>query len=74
MNPHELDQAIGSQLEAWINRDVDEDQCRFCNDTLEAPEPPESRYCNDYCESALEKVLEARNVIGKRDLAQRGYD
>lgn len=74
MNPQQLDQAIGSLLEAWINRDVDEDQCRFCNEPLDSPEPPETRYCNDYCESALEDVLEARIVIGERDLAQRGYD
>lgn len=74
MNQDTLDQQIGSLLEAWYTRDVDEDQCRFCNERLDEPAPAQERFCDDECEDAFEKVFEARLAIGKRDLEQRGYD
>jgi hypothetical protein len=74
MNANELDQQIGSILEAWINRDVDDDQCRFCNEQLDEPAPPGDRYCDDECEAAMDQVFDARIAIGKRDMEQRGYD
>jgi hypothetical protein len=73
-DPSHLDQHIGSLLEAWINRPVDDDQCRFCNATLDESAPPDERYCNSVCESSMEAVLDARIEIGSRDLEQRGYD
>lgn len=73
-DPRHLDQQIGSLLEAWINRSVEDNQCRFCNDALDEPKPPSERYCDDECESAFEKVMDARVAIGNRDLEQRGYD
>lgn len=74
MDSERLDQFIGSMLEAWINRDVDEDQCRFCNERLEEPKSAAERYCSVECEQRMETVLEARVAIGKRDMEQRGYD
>jgi hypothetical protein len=74
MNPDQLDQLLGSMMEAWINRDVDEDQCRFCNERLEEATPAAERYCSVECEQRMETVLEARVAIGNRDMEQRGYD
>lgn len=74
MNDDELDQAIGSIIKAWTTRDVDDDQCRFCNERLDEPKPPAERYCDETCEERMDKVFEARIAIGKRDMAQRGYD
>lgn len=74
MNRSELDQKIGSLLEAWINRPTGEANCRFCEEPLEEEKPANKRYCSDDCEKALRKVMEARIAIGERDLQQRGYD
>lgn len=71
---NQLDQQIGSLLEAWINRDVPSDRCRFCNEPLDDSEPPAARYCDESCEEAFDQVLEARLAIGRRDLDQRGFD
>ena len=74
MRGSQLDQQIGSIIESWATRDVDENQCRFCNDELPEPRPADERYCSIDCEEAFQKVMDARIAIGKRDLAQRGYD
>ena len=82
MNPYEvlsspewLDQNLGSVLEAWATRDVAADQCRFCNETLDAPtDDPTERFCSASCSEHFETVMGARIALGKRDLDQRGYD
>ena len=68
----DLDQQIGSILEAWITRDTD-GVCRFCNSHV-GDVAPDERFCTDECKDRFEKVLDARIALGKRDLQQRGYD
>lgn len=68
----DLDQQIGSILEAWINRDT-KGVCRFCNEPV-GDVAPDERFCNDECKDRFETVMDARIAIGKRDLQQRGYD
>jgi hypothetical protein len=71
----DLDQQLGSLLEAWATRDVAPDQCRFCNERLAEPvDDPTERFCDDDCEAGFGTVVDARVVLGKRDLDQRGYD
>ena len=75
MNQQKLDQVLGSLIEAWYTRDVAADQCRFCNETLDEPtDDPAGKFCSDECEQRMETVMDARIAIGKRDMAQRGYD
>lgn len=71
---NQLDQQIGSIIEAWTTRDVADDQCRFCNEELDEAEPPDERFCSDDCEDDFRQVMDARIAIGKRDMDQRGYD
>ena len=75
MSARNLDQRIGSLLEAWATRDVAADQCRFCNETLDTPtEDPSERFCSESCSEHFGTVMDARIAISKRDLDQRGYD
>ena len=75
MNDQQLDQLIGSLLDRWTTRDVAADQCRFCNEALDEPtDDPSERFCSEACGERFEKVMAARIAIGKRDIAQRGYD
>ena len=75
MNALNLDQQLGSIIEAWATRDVAADQCRFCNETLDAPtDDPTERFCDEDCQIGWETVMDARIALGKRDLSQRGYD
>jgi hypothetical protein len=67
-----LDQRIGSILEAWVNRDTGEG-CRFCNEPV-GDVPAMEKFCSEECEDRFETVMDARIAIGKRDLQQRGYD
>jgi hypothetical protein len=69
----DLDQQIGSLLEAWTCRDTGE-YCRFCADVRVGDVPPDEQFCSDECEERFKLVAEARAAIGKRDMAIRGYD
>lgn len=69
----QLDQTIGSQLEAWLTRETG-DYCRFCATVLVGDVEPEERFCSESCEEDYQLVRDARIAIGKRDLEQRGYD
>jgi hypothetical protein len=71
-----LDQRLGSLLGAWTTRDVPADRCRFCNERLNEGVviDPDERFCDDDCEADFETVVDARLALGRRDLAQRGYD
>lgn len=73
-SPSQLDQQLGSILEGWINRDVRDDQCRFCNAQLDDEKPAADRYCDEECEEDFGTVMQARLALGRRDLNQRGYD
>ena len=68
-----LDQQLGSILEAWVQRDVPEDHCRFCNEPLDELKEPSGRYCDEECASAFGDVLQARLALGERDMRQRGF-
>jgi hypothetical protein len=71
----DLDQQLGSLLEAWTTRDVPACQCRFCNEQLFEPvDDPAEQFCDCDCADAFETVLDARIALGNRDLHQRGYD
>lgn len=81
LNPHQLltspewlDQQVGSIMEAWLTRETNPNQCRFCNNSLDWEADPAERFCDNDCEEAFEAVQEARVAIGERDLRQRGYD
>lgn len=74
LNDQQLDQVVGSLLEAWTTREVPADHCRFCNESLDEEPLPDRRFCDESCEADFEKVLEARIALGERDLEQRGYD
>jgi hypothetical protein len=77
---------IGSMLENWITRDVGP-RCRFDNIQLPINMIDEAgkratvvrallseQFCGPACREAFEKVVEARAIIGKRDLHRRGFD
>ncbi len=66
-------EAIGSELEYWLTRNTGR-RCRFDNKPLAIDAPPDSRFCGLACKENFEKVVEARLVIGKRDLTRRGFD
>jgi transposase-like protein len=71
----DLDQQLGSLLEAWTTRDVPSNQCRFCNEQLFEPvDDPAEQFCDCDCADAFETVLDTRIALGNRDLHQRGYD
>lgn len=74
LDNQQLDQVLGSLLEAWTTREVPSDQCRFCNDVLDEERLPDRQFCDKSCEEDFEKVVEARIALGERDLEQRGYD
>jgi hypothetical protein len=71
-----LDQQLGSLIEAWYTRDVPDGHCQFCNEAIDGEPVTKGahEYCDDSCRDDLEQVLQARLVIGERDLEQRGYD
>jgi len=66
------DQALGSILERWLTTRVP-GKCRFCRKSVKA-ENPKIQFCGPECKADWQKVFEARLVIGKRDLKQRGFD
>lgn len=70
---HDLDQHIGSLLEAWTTRDTGE-FCRFCAVEHVGDVEPDEKFCSEDCETAFQTVLAARVAIGDRDLDERGYD
>jgi predicted esterase YcpF (UPF0227 family) len=70
----DYDQLIGSILGRWLTTPV-KGKCRFCRKTLPNPNvKPADQFCSTECKANWQKVMEARIVIGKRDLKQRGYD
>ena len=79
MSSWDLDQQIGSLLEAWATRDIE--GCRFCGASLDGggdPEPSE-QFCDEErpwgeCKTEYGKVMTARIAFSERDLEQRGYD
>lgn len=72
MNPFNLDQQIGSLLEAWLTRETGA-HCRFCNEWV-GDLPPAELFCNEECKENWQTVQDARRAIGQRDMEQRGYD
>lgn len=68
----DLDQQIGSLLEAWLTRDTD--GCRFCNAPLSGDPAPNDQFCTSDCREKFDDIMEARTHLGSRDLEQRGYD
>lgn len=77
MSSRDLDQQIGSLLEAWATRDVE--GCRFCGASLDADRDPPEQFCDDErpwgeCKTEFGKVMTARLAFGERDLEQRGFD
>lgn len=67
-----IDQQLGRILETWITRDIPDRFCQFCNYEIEDPDRDE--FCSEECQQRFDKVVEARAVIGKRDMEHRGYD
>lgn len=70
---NDLDQHIGSLIEAWTSRDTGE-YCRFCAQEHVGAVDPSERFCSEECEEAFRTVMEARFAIGRRDMDLRGYD
>lgn len=68
----DLDQQIGSLLEAWPTRDTDD--CRFCNAPLSGDTEPKNQFCTSDCREMFDDIMEARAHLGARDLQQRGFD
>jgi hypothetical protein len=66
------DQLLGSILERWLTTRIP-GKCRFCRSPLSARDSKEG-FCGLECQANWKKVFEARLVIGKRDVKQRGYD
>lgn len=73
MNNQQLDQKLGSILEAWINRGTP-GACRFCNEPVDGALEPSEQFCSEQCEERFETVMDARIALGQRDMEQRGYD
>jgi hypothetical protein len=77
MSSRDLDQQIGSLLEAWATRDVE--GCRFCGASLDSEPELSEQFCDDErpwgeCKTEYGKVMTARLAFSKRDLEQRGFD
>lgn len=69
----DYDQIIGSILERWLTTPC-KGKCRFCREPVSEELKPPDQFCSEECKKKWQKVMEARLVIGKRDLDQRGYD
>lgn len=67
------DDLIGSILERWLTTSI-HGQCRFCRDPVDPKLKAPDQFCSPECRANWQKVMEARIVIGKRDLKKRGYD
>lgn len=78
MDTTQLDQQLGSLIEAWYTRDVPDGHCQFCNEEIDdvdaAPSEGVHDYCSEQCREGAQTVQDARLALGQRDLRQRGYD
>ena len=71
----DINRQLGSLLERWYTRDTP--GCAFCNvpDPAFTHEDTGAReFCDDECRQDFERIVNARLAVGKRDMAQRGYD
>lgn len=69
----DIDEMIGSLLENWLTRKC-KGQCRFCGNVVSQNLYPKEQFCSEQCKANWQKVMEARVVIGERDLKRRGFD
>lgn len=67
------DEVIGSILERWLTTTY-KSKCRFCRKPVSKDMKPPDQFCSKDCKEKWQKIMEARLVIGKRDLDRRGYD
>ncbi len=70
-----IDEDIGSLLEAWYTRPTLSGVCRFCGRRSDgAFTLGKNEFCSLVCRRVMERALDLRIEIGRRDMKRRGFD
>jgi hypothetical protein len=72
----DIDEIIGSQLEAWLTRKTAPDRCRFCNEQKDSlkGDQVKDKFCSRKCLRDFDFAMRARLAFGARDMKRRGFD